>query len=89
MSKPKVFITRTIPDKGLELIRDFCDIDLWLDELPPSRKELLQRVKDVDGLLCLLTDKINAEVMNAAGEQLKVISNFAVGFDNIDIDAAT
>ena len=55
MSKPKVFVTRIIPEKGLEMIRDSCDVDLWQEELPPSRAELLQRVQGVDGLLCLLT----------------------------------
>lgn len=89
MTKPKVFVTRVIPDKGLDLVKDFCDVDLWEGDLPPSRAELLQRVQGVDGLLCLLTDRIDGEVMDAAGEQLKVISNFAVGYDNIDVSAAT
>lgn len=89
MSKPKVFVTRVIPDKGLDLVKDFCDADVWTDELPPPREELLKRVRGVDGLLSLLTDKIDGEVMDAAGAQLKVISNYAVGFDNIDVDAAT
>ena len=89
MQKPKVFVTRVIPEKGLELVRDVCDMDLWPDELPPSREEFLQHVRGVDGLLCLLTDKIDAEVMDEAGPQLKVISNHAVGFDNIDVSAAT
>src|SRR5512141_3477015 len=89
MMKPKVFVARIIPDKGLDMIRDFCEVDLWQDELPPSREELLKRVQGVDGLLSLLTDKIDGEVMDAAGKQLKVISNHAVGFDNIDVPAAT
>lgn len=89
MSKPKVFVTRVIPDKGLDMIRDFCDVNLWQEELPPSREELLKRVQGVDGILSLLTDKIDGEVMDTAGKLLKVISNFAVGFDNIDIQAAT
>jgi glyoxylate reductase len=89
MSKPKVFVTRVIPDKGLDMIQDFCDVNLWQEELPPSREELLKRVRGVDGLLSLLTDKIDGEVMDAAGKQLKVISNHAVGFDNIDVTAAT
>lgn len=89
MPKPKVFVTRAIPERGFELIQDFCNVDLWLDDLPPKREDLLQHVHGIDGLLCLLTDKIDDEVMNSAGEQLKVISNFAVGFDNIDIHAAT
>lgn len=89
MSKPKVFVTRLIPEKGLELIRDSCDMDLWQADLPPSREELLQHVHGVDGLLCLLTEQIDGEVMDEAGPQLKVISNHAVGFDNIDVMGAT
>ena len=89
MTKPKVFVTRIIPDKGLEIVRDFCEVDLWTDELPPSREELVKRIQGVEGILSLLTDRIDGEVMDAAGEQLKVISNHAVGFDNIDIGAAT
>ena len=89
MSKPKVFVTRIVPDKGLEVVRDFCQVDLWQDELPPTRAELLQHIRGVDGLLCLLTDKVDGEVMDEAGPQLKVISNHAVGFDNIDVPAAT
>ena len=89
MSKPSVFVTRRIPEKGLEMIRDFCEVDLWAGELPPGRDELLKHVKGMDGLLSLLTDKVDGELMDAAGEQLKVISNLAVGFDNIDVPAAT
>ena len=89
MSKPKVFVTRMIPDKGLDLVREFCEVDLWTADLPPSREELLKHVRGMEGLLTLLTDKVDAEVMDAAGAQLKVISNHAVGFDNIDINAAT
>ncbi len=89
MAKPKVFVTRVIREKGLELVRDHCQADIWPEELPPSREELLERVRDVDGLLCLLTDRIDGEVMDAAGSGLKVISNHAVGFDNIDVAAAT
>ena len=89
MSKPKVFVTRAIPDKGYDLIKEACDVDLWTGDLPPSRGELLKHVQGVDGLLCLLTDVIDGEILDAAGSQLKVISNFAVGFDNIDVDAAT
>ena len=89
MSKPSVFVTRRIPEKGLEMIRGVCEVDLWPGELPPGRDELLKHVKGVNGLLSLLTDKVDGELMDAAGEQLKVISNLAVGFDNIDVPAAT
>lgn len=86
--KPKVFVTRAIPEKGLALIRSACDADIWDAPLPPPRAVLLERVRGVDGILSLLTDKIDATVMDAAGTQLKVISNYAVGYDNIDISEA-
>jgi glyoxylate reductase len=89
MSKPKVFVTRRIPEKGFELIREFCEADVWTGELPPGREAVLDRVRGVDGILSLLTDRIDGEIMDAAGAQLKVISNFAVGFDNVDVNAAT
>jgi len=89
MKKPKVFVTRIILEQGLKLVQDFCDVDLWTDDLPPSRSALLEHVGGVDGLLCLLTDPIDGDVMAAAGGQLKVISNHAVGYDNIDVTEAT
>ena len=89
MSKPKVFVTRAIPDKGLNTIRKHCRADIWPEELPPPREVLLERVQGVDGILSLLTSKIDAEVMDTAGSRLKVISNYAVGYDNVDISAAT
>ncbi len=89
MTKPKVFVTRIIRDKGLALVKEACQADIWPDELPPNRETLLEHVRGVDGLLCLLTDRIDGEVMDAAGPGLKVISNHAVGFDNIDVAAAT
>ena len=88
MPKPKVFVTRIISEKGLSLVRDFCDADIWQGEMPPSRADLLARVRDADGLLSLLTDKVDAELMDAAS-RLKVISNMAVGIDNVDVAAAT
>src|SRR5437867_2392305 len=86
--KPKAFVTRVIPEEGLALIRESCEMKLWEDELPPPREVLLREVSGIDGLLSLLTDKVDAELMDA-GPRLKVISNYAVGFDNIDIAAAT
>ena len=88
-ARPKVLVTRVIPDAGLDLVREACDVDLWEDELPPPRDELLRRVAGVDGLLSLLTDRVDDELLDAAGPQLKVVSNFAVGFDNIDVPAVT
>jgi glyoxylate reductase len=89
MSKPKVFVTRLIPEKGLQMVQEFCDADVWPEELPPARATLLERVRGVQGILSLLTDKIDAEVLDTAGPQLKVVSNYAVGFDNIIVPDAT
>ncbi len=89
MTKPQVFVSRLIPDRGLDMIRAACDADIWPDELPPARAVLIERVRGVDGILSLLTDKIDGDVLDAAGPGLKVISNYAVGFDNIDIPEAT
>lgn len=89
MAKPKVFVTRAILDKGLDKVKEFCDVDLWTDELPPAREIVLERVRGVEGILSLLTDTMDAAVMDAAGPGLKVISNYAVGYDNIDAAAAT
>ena len=84
-----MFVTRIIRDKGLKLVKEACQADIWPEELPPSREALLERMRGVDGLLCLLTDRIDGEIMDTAGPRLKVISNHAVGFDNIDVAAAT
>lgn len=89
MSKPKVFITRRIPDPGLNLIMQECEVDLWDKDLPPTKEELLQHVAGVDGILSLLSDPIDADVMQTAGDNLKVISNYAVGYNNIDVLTAT
>ena len=88
-ARPRVFVARVIPDDGLDPVREACEVDLWTDELPPPRDELLRRVAGVDGLLSLLTDRVDDELLDAAGSQLKVVSNFAVGFDNIDVPALT
>jgi len=89
MKKPRLFVTRIIPEGGLALIRAACDADVWPEELPPPRPVLLEKVRGIDGLLCLLTDQIDGELMDAAGPGLRVISNHAVGYDNVDVAAAT
>lgn len=89
MPRPKAFVTRLIPESGLDRIRAACDADIWTDPMPPPRDVLLQKIRGCDGVLTLLTEKVDAEFMDAAGPQLKVISNFAVGFNNIDVPEAT
>jgi len=85
---PRVFVSRAIPAAGLDLLRPHADLDVWADRLPPPREALLERARGCDGLLTLLTDRIDAEVMDAAGPGLRVISNYAVGLDNVDLAEA-
>ena len=86
--KPKVFVTRLLPKEAMDRIHSNCEATVWDGELPPPREVLLKNVVDVEGLLSLLTDKIDAELMDKA-PKLKVVSNYAVGFDNVDIPEAT
>ena len=86
--KPKVFVSRLIDRDALDMIAEVAEIEVWGDELPPSYEVLLEKVKDVDGLLSLLSDRVDTTLMDAA-PKLKVISNLAVGYDNIDITEAT
>ncbi len=87
--RPRVFVTRVIPSAGLDRVVAECDADVWREPLPPSRKTLLERIAGCDGVLSLLTEKVDAEFMDAAGPQLKVVSNYAVGFNNVDVPEAT
>jgi glyoxylate reductase len=86
--KPKIYVTRHLPKVALDKLVEACDVEIWDEEFPPSYELLTEKVADKDGLVCLLTDKIDANLMDAA-PNLKVISQIAVGFDNIDIPAAT
>jgi glyoxylate reductase len=87
-AKPKVFVTRVIPEAGLARIKAACEAEVWTDPLPPPPEVLRQKVPACDGLVSLLTDRIDERLLDLAG-RLKVISNYAVGFNNIDIPAAT
>jgi glyoxylate reductase len=88
MAKPKVYVSRRIPERGMKLLQDACDVEVWPGELPTPHDILLQKVADVDGLLCMLTETIDAELMDRA-KKVKVIANLAVGFDNIDVAEAS
>ncbi|XP_076648993.1 glyoxylate reductase/hydroxypyruvate reductase-like [Halictus rubicundus] len=88
MSRPKVLITRPdIPAAGLNLLKEQCDIILWEKAEPIPRSTLLSKVQNVDGVYCLLTDKIDDEVLEAAGPQLKVVGTMSVGVDHLDLNA--
>ncbi len=86
--KPKLFMTRKIPERGLSRIRENFEVELWPGEAPPSKEEIINRIKDKQALVSLLTDPIDEEVMEAA-PGLRIIAQYAVGFDNIDLEAAT
>jgi len=86
--KPKVFVSRLIDQEALDMIAEVTEVEVWRHELPPSYEVLLEKVKDVDGLLSMLSDRVDITLMDAA-HKLKVVSNLAVGYDNIDIMEAT
>ncbi len=86
--KPKVLVTRRIPEEGLAMVRAACDVSLWGSDEPIPRAVLLRDVADVAGLYCLLTEQVDAELLDAA-PRLKVVSNMAVGHDNIDVAECT
>jgi glyoxylate reductase len=86
-AKPRVFVARRIPAVGLELISPFCDAEVWPDQLPPPAAVFRDKVRDCEGLISLLTDRVDDELL-AAAPKLRVVSNFAVGVNNIDLAAA-
>lgn len=86
--KPLVAVTRIIPEAGLSLLRERAEVRLWEEELPPTPEQLAELLRGAQGALTLLTDVINGEVLDRE-PQLKVISNFAVGYDNVNVDDAT
>ncbi|XP_076334232.1 glyoxylate reductase/hydroxypyruvate reductase-like [Tachypleus tridentatus] len=87
MSKPKVFVTRPdVPQAGIDLLKEKCDVEIYDQPMPIPRDALIKGVQGKDALYCLLTDKIDKGVMDAAGPQLKVIATMSVGFDHIDLN---
>ena len=83
-----VAVTRVIPEAGLRLLREAAEVRLWEEELPPSPDQLAELLRGCDGALTLLTDTIDGEVLDRE-PRLRVISNLAVGYDNVDVPAAT
>ena len=81
----KVFICRNIPEAGMSRLRETCDCTVWPERLPPSPEELRKGAAGCDGVLSLLSDRIDADFFDVVGPQLKVVSNFAVGYNNIDV----
>ena len=88
MNKPKVFVTRELPEQGLRIIKERFDTEVWADYAAPPKNVIIEKATKADALTTLLSDKIDAEVFEAA-PGLKIVAQLAVGFDNIDIKEAT
>ncbi len=88
MAKPKVYVTRELLERGMKIIRERFDVEVWPEYGPPPKEEIIRKVRDVDALVTLLSDKIDAEVFEAA-PKLKIVAQMAVGYDNIDVAEAT
>ena len=89
MDKKKVYITRRIPDEAIELLEEHFLVEINSQDRVLTSEELLEKVKGVDAVLCVINDNINKEVFEAAGSKCKIFANYGVGYNNIDIDAAT
>ena len=86
--KPKVFITRKIPENGIEMLKEHFEVEVWEDEHEIPREVLLEKVRDADALVTMLSERIDAEVFDNA-PKLRIVANYAVGYDNIDVEEAT
>ena len=84
----RVFVTRRLPGDALDRLAAEHEVEVWPERLPPPREEVLRRVPELEGLLPLLTDRVDAELLDAA-PRLRAISNYAVGVDNVDVEAAS
>lgn len=88
MARPKVFATHQLFDEARQILNADCDVEYWTNEERPPREEVLRRVKEKEGLVCLLTEKVNDDLLRAA-PKLRIAANVAVGYDNIDVDTCT
>jgi glyoxylate reductase len=88
MAKPRVFSTHELFADAREILDAACQVEYWTNSERPPREEVVRRVKDKEGLICLLTEKVNDELLRAA-PKLRIAANVAVGYDNIDVDACT
>ncbi len=86
--QPKVYITRRIPESGIKLLQESCDVEIWDSDDVVPRDVFLKAISNKDAVLCLLTDKVDAETMDVA-KSVKIFANMAVGFDNIDVEECT
>jgi glyoxylate reductase len=85
--RPRVFASRRFPDRVRAELADAFELDLHDDVWPPTRRELLSRVAGKDGLMLMLTDRVDDELLDTAGPQLRIVADYAVGIDNVDLEA--
>jgi glyoxylate reductase len=84
----RIFVTRRLPGPALDQLSEQHEVEIWPDRLPPPNEQLRAHVQDVDGLLSTISDRIDAPLIDSA-TNLRAIANYAVGYDNVDVDAAT
>lgn len=89
VEEPTVYVTRNIPSIGIEMLKQECRVEVWEGKLPPEKEQICDRLEELraDGLMCMLTDKIDGMVMDSSSD-LDAVSTYSVGFDHIDLDAA-
>ena len=87
--KPRVFVTRQIPEAGLNMIREYYEVDVWPEYTAPPYEVLLEEAKRSDALVTLLTDRVDCRLIEESQPRLRIIAQYAVGYDNIDVDCAT
>jgi lactate dehydrogenase-like 2-hydroxyacid dehydrogenase len=85
--EPRVFVSRAMPDAGVDLVRAVADVDVWTDRLPPPRAELLRRIAGCAGVMLMPSERVDLEFLDAAGPQLRAISSFSVGYEHFDVAA--
>src|SRR6201988_512601 len=88
MAKPKVYATHGLFESARKILQESCEVEYWAKPARRPREEVLRQVREKEGLVCLLTEKINEELLRAA-PKVRIVANVAVGFDNIDADACT
>lgn len=86
--RPRILVTRKIPECGIELLREKYEVEVWSDPMPPPRDELIRLVAGCAGILSMLSETMDGQVLDAAGSQLRGVANYAVGYNNIDVAAA-
>src|SRR5258708_39710945 len=89
VSKPKLFSTHVLFEEPRRRLAEHFDVEYWSENQRPPRPEVLKRVEGKDALICLLTEKVDRELLDTAGPNLRIVANVAVGYDNIDVLACT